>query len=119
MSNTRLYSESTSQVSANSSQRPTNKAQLNLDECTGMDVFSLLHKKRQNVTGLEIHLNGLRAPDPARRYTEIKFVVGGRGISEKIVARSTELSQEKYCFVSASVHAKITSKFQIIVVAED
>jgi len=84
-----------------------------------MDVISILHNKRQNFNGLEIHLNGLRAPEPARHYPEIQFVVGGRGISGKVEARSIELSQEKYCSVSTSVHAKITSEFQLIEVAGD
>lgn len=31
--------------------------------CTAMDVLSILHKKRQTVTSLEVRVRGERAPD--------------------------------------------------------
>ena len=93
---------------------PTELILLSLGGCTGMDVISILRKKKQDVTGLEVHLKGLRAPEHPRRYTEIEFLVRGRGISKKAVARSIELSQEKYCSVTASLSARITSSFRII-----
>lgn len=95
---------------------PTELILLSLGGCTGMDVISILRKKKQDVSGLEVHLKGLRAPEHPRRYTEIEieFLVRGRGISEKAVARSIELSQEKYCPVTASLSARITTSFRIV-----
>jgi putative redox protein len=73
--------------------------------CTGMDVISILKKKRQEVTGLAIHLRGVQADEHPKVYTaiEIEFVVRGRGIDPVAVDRAIYLSQNKYCPVSATV----------------
>ena len=83
---------------------------MGLAGCTAMDVISILQKKRQDVTGFEINVIGNRAPDHPKYYTDIdlEFVVYGRGVDPKAVARAIELSETKYC--SASANLKPTSK---------
>ncbi len=73
--------------------------------CTAMDVISILQKKRMNVTGLELEINGVQAPTPPNVYTEatITYVVHGE-VDAEAVERAIELSQTKYC--SASIMLK-------------
>ncbi len=88
---------------------------LALGGCTGMDVISILRKKRQDISGLEIRVRGIRAPEHPRRYEEIEveFVVRGRNVSEAAVARSIELSHGKYCGVTATLDAPVRTSYRI------
>ncbi len=85
--------------------------------CTGADVISILEKKRQAVTGFEVRVHGHRAESHPRVYKEIHvtFVVTGRGIDPEAVRRAIELSETKYCSVSAMLRAeaKIVMNFEI------
>lgn len=73
-----------------------------LAACTAMDVISILEKKRQHVTGLEIDVTGLQREDEFPKiYTRIalEYVVTGFSVKPEAVRRSIELSEEKYCSV--------------------
>ena len=95
--------------------RPMELLLLALGGCTGMDVISILRKKRQDVTSLEVRVKGTRAAEQPRRYEEIEveFVVWGRNISEAAVARSIELSHDKYCGVTATLNAPVRTSYRI------
>ena len=84
---------------------------LGLGGCTGMDVFSILTKKRQPVTGYEVRLEGERAESHPKKYTkiQIEYVIYGKGIDGKAVERAIELSETKYC----SVHAMLEESVEI------
>jgi putative redox protein len=90
---------------------------MGLAACTAMDATSILEKKRQDVTGLEVKVVGKRAEDHPRYFTEIEmeFVVRGREIDPKAVERAIELSAEKYCSASANLQPKseISYRFRI------
>src|SRR6266567_9190563 len=43
--------------------RPMELLLAGLGGCTGMDVISILRKKRQQVTGYEVHVSGIRAEE--------------------------------------------------------
>jgi putative redox protein len=83
--------------------------------CTGYDVASILTKKREPFTSLEVRAEAERAKDPPSVYTEIKLIykVGGK-ISRKAVEDAVRLSKEKYCSVSAMLEktAKITTEIR-------
>jgi putative redox protein len=83
--------------------------------CTGYDVVSILQKKREPFTGLEVRAQAERAAGPPSVYTEIKLVyrVGGK-VSHKAVEDAVRLSKEKYCSVSAMLDktAKITTQIE-------
>jgi putative redox protein len=70
--------------------------------CTGYDVVSILQKKREPLTSLNVRAEAERAPNPPSVYTEIKLIyrVGGK-VSRKAVEDAVRLSEEKYCSVSA------------------
>ena len=83
--------------------------------CTGYDVVSILQKKREPFTSLEVRAEAERAAEPPTVYTEIKLIyrVGGK-VSRKAVEDAVRLSKEKYCSVSAMLAktAKITFEIE-------
>ena len=83
--------------------------------CTGYDVVSILGKKREAFTSLEVRAEAERAASPPTVYTEIKLVyrVGGR-VSHKAVEDAVRLSEEKYCSVAAMLNktAKISYRIE-------
>jgi putative redox protein len=71
--------------------------------CTGSDVVDILKKKRETLTALKVNVRGKRAVDYPKIYTEIEitYLIWGVGIDTKSVERAIQLSEEKYCSVSA------------------
>src|SRR5438045_8947418 len=84
--------------------------------CTGYDVVSILQKKREPFTSLEVRAAAERAAEPPSVYTQIKLIyrVGGK-VSHKAVEDAVRLSKEKYCSVSAMLEktARITSEIEM------
>jgi putative redox protein len=91
---------------------------LALGGCTGVDVISILKKKRQQVSDYRIEVSGDRRDDHPRSYTrlEVKHIVRGRGLSAEAVASAIELSDKKYCSVTATLggSAEIVSSYEIV-----
>src|SRR6266699_3062846 len=89
-----------------------------LGSCTGVDVISILKKKRQKVTDYRIEVSGERREEFPRSYTRlnVKHIVRGRGLSEPAVARAIELSDQKYCSVAATLRgsAEIVTSYEIL-----
>src|SRR6266850_1832965 len=89
-----------------------------LGSCTGVDVISILKKKRQHVTDYRIEVSGERREDFPRSYTRlsVKHIVRGRGVSEQAVASAIELSDTKYCSVAATLRgsAEIVMSYEIV-----
>jgi putative redox protein len=85
--------------------------------CTGYDVVSILQKKREPFTSLEVSAQAERAADPPSVYTEIKLIyrVGGK-VSRKAIEDAVRLSKEKYCSVSAMLGktARITAEIEFL-----
>lgn len=79
--------------------RPMEMLALGLAGCTGMDVISILRKKRQQVTQFEVRVNAPRSADHPKVFTHalITYIVTGRNVEETAVLRSIELSMTKYC----------------------
>ncbi|MCA1594163.1 MAG: OsmC family protein [Acidobacteria bacterium] len=91
---------------------------LALGSCTGVDVVSILRKKRERVTGYRVEVRGERRDAHPRAYTrmEIHHVVRGRGVSERAVAQAIELSESKYCSVAATLRpgVELVSSYEVI-----
>jgi putative redox protein len=90
---------------------------IGLGGCTGMDVISILRKKRQDVTGYHIEVTGVQAEEHPRIFTDIslKHVLTGNNLSEEAVRGSIELSESKYCGALAMLEkaARISSTYEI------
>lgn len=84
--------------------------------CTAYDVVSILQKKREPFTGVEVSAKAEKAPEPPRVYTEIKLLyrVSGK-VGRKAVEDAVRLSEEKYCSVSAMLNktARITYEIEL------
>ena len=82
--------------------------------CTAIDVVSILRKKREPFTSVEVRAQAERAPEPPTVYTEIKLVyrVGGK-VSHKAVEDAVRLSEEKYCSVAAMLNKTAKISYEI------
>ena len=89
-----------------------------LGSCTGVDVISILKKKRQHITDYRIEVSGERREEFPKSYTRlyVKHIVRGHGVSEAAVAQAIELSDTKYCSVAATLRgsAEIVTSYEIV-----
>ena len=76
-----------------------------LGSCTAIDVVDILRKMKEPLEKLQVEVEGKRAEDPPRVYTEvnIRYIAFGK-INVKNLEKAIKLSQEKYC--SASIMFK-------------
>jgi putative redox protein len=88
-----------------------------LGGCTGADVVGILEKKRQRITGYEIVVSAERRAEHPRIYTRIDVThqIRGHNIDPNAVQHAIELSESKYCSVSAMLGAtaQITMRHEI------
>jgi putative redox protein len=98
--------------------RPSELLLIGLAGCTGMDVISILRKKRQPVTGLEVVVRAEHAPEHPKRFTTmaVEYRVRGNGVDPAAVRRAIELSESTYCSVGSTLRetVEITSSFTIL-----
>lgn len=91
---------------------------LALGSCTGVDVISILKKKRQEVTDYHIEVTGQRRAQHPRAFTQMQVhhIVRGRNLTAKAVAQAIKLSEAKYCSVAATLRPTVTivSTFELI-----
>lgn len=101
----------------NSAPGPMELVLIGLCACTATDVVSILRKKREPFTGVEVHADAVRAAEPPTVYTSIKltYKITG-GVSRKAAEDAVRLSKEKYCSVSAMLQktAQITSEIELL-----
>lgn len=95
----------------NSAASPMGYLALGLGGCTGMDVISILLKKRQAVSGFKVMVHAERAKEHPKVFTHavIEYLVTGKDIDEPALLRAIELSAEKYC----PAHAMMSKVFSI------
>lgn len=81
--------------------RPSELVLVGLAGCTGMDVISILSKRRLEITAFEVKVRGDTAANEPKRFTRfvVEYIVTGRGIDRASVERAVELSETKYCTV--------------------
>ena len=91
---------------------------LALGGCTGMDVISILNKMRQKVKEFKIKIHFKRAKEHPKVYTEINLLYEfkGENLEYEKVKKAVDLSQNKYCSISAMLRktAKINYEIKIL-----
>ena len=106
----------------NSGFRPMELLLVGLAGCTGMDVISILRKKRQQVTAYEVRVQGTRADDHPMVFVQItvEHVMSGHHIQPEAVTRAIELSEKRYCGAGAMLGkvAHLTHTVRIIETSE-
>jgi putative redox protein len=89
-----------------------------LGSCTGVDVITILKKKRQRVTKYRVEVSGKRRDEHPRNFTSmtVHHILSGTSINPTAVNQAIELSTEKYCSVAATLRptVEIHSTFEII-----
>lgn len=98
--------------------KPSDLLLIALASCTAVDVIDILSKKRMPLSSLEIITSGEQDADPpwTFRRIHVKYRLGGTGLTEKAVSQAIELSEQKYCSVTATVRgvAEVTTEFEIV-----
>lgn len=98
--------------------RPMEMLLLGMGGCTEFDVIHILKKSRQDVRFCEVDMEAERADTEPKVFTRIHvhFKVGGKGLTEKAVARAVKLSAEKYCSASLMLGktAAITHDYELV-----
>ncbi len=96
--------------------KPSELLLLALGGCTAVDIVTIMRKKRQKMTGLEIHVHGEQDENPPWpfRHIHLEYVARGKGLSEEGLAWAIKLSEEKYCSVRNSLACEVTSSYRIV-----
>jgi len=98
--------------------RPTELLLVALAGCTGIDVVSILKKRRQNLADLEIQVTGEQDPDPPWTFRKIhlEYTLRGTELTVPAVEQAIKLAEEKYCSVGSTLSgvAEITSSYTIM-----
>jgi len=97
--------------------RPLQLFAVGLVGCTGMDVISILQKKRVDVRDFEVSAEIERAEQHPKIFTKIQLVykITGKNIDRKDVERAVELSETKYCPAQAMLEKTAEISHKIII----
>ena len=98
--------------------RPMELLLVALASCAGMDIASILRKKRQDVKSYEVFVHGARTDKYPQVFTEItvEHVLTGHDISPTATQQAIDLTEERYCGVGAMLGAtaKLVHTFRLI-----
>jgi len=98
----------------NSGARPTELVLSAVAGCTGIDIISILQKMRLEPISFQMDIKSDRAENHPKRFTHIHIHYALEGdLPEEKVVRAIELSNDKYCSVSHSLNAEITTSYSI------
>jgi putative redox protein len=85
--------------------------------CTGIDIVSILEKKKSTPSGFKVKVRGKRAESYPMVYTdiEIEYLLWGDNLKKKDVEQAIKLSEHKYCSVSIMLAktARLSSTYKI------
>lgn len=97
--------------------RPKGLVLTALAGCTAMDLVSILQKMRQPLAGLRVLADGATVEEHPRRITRIalRYELSGEGLSVEKVRRAVELSQDRYCGVSATLRPTVEITSEILI----
>lgn len=95
---------------SNAGIRPKELLLLSLAGCTGSDVVTILDKKKVKYTKFEMNISAEQQEEHPQVFTKInlEYVFYGKNIQAKDVERAIELSQTKYCSVTAMLQKAVT-----------
>jgi putative redox protein len=89
---------------------------LGLIGCTGIDVVSILERMREPLQDLEVTAAYERSENHPKVFTRIHLTYRLRGdLDEKKVRRAIDLSEAKYCSVSAMLHTTVDISHEFVI----
>ena len=102
---------------SNAATRPKELILIGLGGCTGADVASILHKMKEKVSRFEIEIEAETANEHPKVFTHIQlnYRFWGENLRTENIEKAINLSQDRYCSVSAMLRkaCEITHKFEI------
>jgi putative redox protein len=97
--------------------RPKELILISLGGCSGSDVASILNKMREKVHRFEIDIRAESATEHPKVFTKIHIIYKfwGEDLKQNNIEKAINLSQERYCSVSAMLRAAvdITHSYEI------
>lgn len=95
---------------------PMEMAALSVVGCSSIDILTILNKQKQEIDDFSAQIDGERADDPPRVFTDLHmhYELAGNVDPDK-VRRAIELSLDKYCSVSNMVDQTATVTYAFTV----
>jgi putative redox protein len=89
--------------------------------CAAWDVVQILHKRRAEVSSLDVTVEADQQPDPPWTYTRVAlhFRVAGDRLTVPVMARIIRLSIVRYCSVVTTIAGVAAIEATVEVVAGD
>lgn len=105
---------------SNAGIRPKELILISLAGCTGSDVASILSKKKVKLNGFEMNITAEQADEHPQVFTKIhlEYVFYGKNLPLKEIERAIELSQTKYCSVTAMLQKAMPVEHSYRIVEE-
>jgi len=98
--------------------RPKPLMMLALAGCTGMDVVSILRKMKVNFNKFNVIVEGQLTEEHPKQFSRMHIIYefGGTDLPMEKLRKAVDLSQEKYCGVSAMYRKvmELTSEIRIV-----
>ncbi len=94
---------------SDSATSPKELVLIGLGGCTGADVASIVSKMKENVERFEIDIHAEMADEHPKVFTKIHitYKFWGDNLNEQNLQKAIDLSQDKYCSVSAMLKKTI------------
>jgi len=100
--------------------RPKPLMMVSLAGCTGMDVISILRKMKVEVKEFNVTIQAELTEEHPKHYTAMHVVYEFTGdqLQEDQLRRAIELSQDKYCGVSATLRKAIDLTWEVRIIQQ-
>ncbi len=88
---------------------------MGLAGCSGMDVVSILKKRRVEFDEFNISVQGKRGEQHPKVFTEINLIFNfsGTDLKQQILEDTVRLSIDKYCSVAGMLHQTAKINWQV------
>lgn len=82
--------------------------------CMGIDLNVIMRHNMDKVESIDIEIDGERAEEDPKRFTNVDIIVKIKGdVAEKVAQRAVDLSAKKYCSAINSLNATVTTKLEL------
>lgn len=101
----------------NQGPRPKPFLLVSLGGCTGMDVISILKKMRVEPDYFNVEVSGELTDEHPKYYNKlhIRYIFKGENLPMEKLEKAVNLSQDRYCGVSAMLNKAATITHEIVV----
>ncbi|NPV56890.1 MAG: OsmC family protein [Anaerolineae bacterium] len=98
--------------------KPMELMLISLAGCTGMDVISILMKKKQVVKMFRVNIEAQRGDEHPKVFKSIviEYVFGGENLDAPAIERAVQLSEEKYCPAQAMLRHAVSISHKITII---